>query len=60
GLEIVHERKSVGIVNSDIINVDRQHLEAGLLKETADITNIRKRRHVGRDAAFPLLLGELK
>ncbi|KAG7744845.1 hypothetical protein KL912_005177 [Ogataea haglerorum] len=59
-LQVLHERQHVRVLHDDLLDVDREHLEAGLLHEGADVGRLDERRHTGRKTAAALHLGQLQ
>lgn len=59
-LQVLHQLERVWVVDDDVVHVDRQHLEAGLLQQAADVPHVGERGHAGGHAAPAVLLGQLQ
>ena len=60
GLQILHQRKRVRVLDNDIIDIDREQLEPGFLQQAADVAHVGEGGDVGGDAAAAVEVGELQ
>lgn len=59
-LQVLHQLERVRVVDDDVVHVDRQHLEARLLQQAADVPHVGERGHARGHAAPAVLLGQLQ